>query len=58
MGSFSRKEAGLDTAQAMLSHSSARQTEGYARLDVNEKVPGFILRAKKLFAESVTELRM
>ena len=57
MGSYSRKEAGLDTAQAMLSHSSARQTEGYARLDVNEKVTGVILRAEKLFAKSVTKLQ-
>jgi integrase len=43
MGSFSRKEEGLDTAQAMLSHFSARQTEGYAKLDVNEKVTGVFL---------------
>ena len=57
MGSYSRKEGGLDTAQAMLSHSSARQTEGYARLDVNEKVTGVILRAEKLFAKSVTKLQ-
>jgi integrase len=57
MGSYSRKEAGLDTAQAMLSHSSARQTEGYARLDVNEKVTGVILRAEKLFEKSVTKLQ-
>jgi len=49
MGSYSRKEAGPDTVQAMLSHSSARQTEGHARLDVNEKVTGVILRAEKLF---------
>lgn len=57
MGSYSRKEAGLDTAQAMLSHSSARQTEGYAKLDVNEKVTGVILRAEKLFEKSVTKLQ-
>ena len=58
MGSYSRKEAGLDTAQAMLSHTSARQTEGYARLDVNEKVTGVILHAEKIFEKSVTKLRM
>lgn len=57
MGTYSRKETGLDTAQAMLSHSSARQTEGYARLDVNEKVTGVILRAEKLFEKSVTKLQ-
>lgn len=28
MGSYSRKEGVLDTAQAMLAHSSVRQTEG------------------------------
>ena len=56
MGSYSRKEAGLDTAQAKLSHSSARQTECYARLDVNEKVTGVILRAEKLFEKSVTKV--
>ncbi len=47
MGSFSKKEAGLDTAQAMLSHSSARQIEGYALLEVNEKMTGVILKVKK-----------
>lgn len=57
MSSYSRKEAGLDTAQAMLSHSSARQTEGYAKLDVNEKVTGVILQAEKLFEKSVTRLQ-
>jgi hypothetical protein len=51
IGSYSRKEA-------MLSHSSARQTEGYARLDVNEKVTGVILRTEKLFEKSVTKSRM
>lgn len=56
MGSYSRKEGGLDTAQAMLAHSSARQTEGYARLDVNEKVTGVILKAEKILA-SVTRLQ-
>jgi hypothetical protein len=50
-----QKEAGLDTARAMLSHSSASQTEGNARLDVNEKVTGVILLAEKLFAESLTK---
>lgn len=48
MGSYSRKVGGLDTAQAMLAHSSARQTECYARLDVNEKVTDVILKAEKL----------
>jgi hypothetical protein len=57
MDSYSRKEAGLGTAQAMLSHSSARQIEGHARLDVNEKVTGAILRAERLFAKSVTKLQ-
>jgi hypothetical protein len=33
----------------MLSHSSVRQTESHARLDVNEKVTAVILRAEKLF---------
>jgi hypothetical protein len=56
-GSYSRKETGLDTAQAMLSHSLARQTEGYVRLDANEKVTGVILRAEKLFEKSVTKLQ-
>lgn len=55
MGTFSRKEGGLDIAQSMLSHSSAKQTEGYARLDVNEKVTGIIIRAEKLFERSATK---
>jgi hypothetical protein len=54
MGSYSRKEAGLD-AQAMLTHSTARQTKGYARLDVNEKVTRVILRAKKLFCKKCNQ---
>ena len=47
IGHYSREEAELDTAQAMLSQSSASQTEGDARLDVNEKVTGLILGAEK-----------
>lgn len=39
------------------SGASARQTEGYARLDVKEKVTDVILRAEKLFAKSVTKLQ-
>jgi len=55
MGSYSRKEAGLD-AQAMLTHSTERQTKGYARLDVNEKVTRFILRAKKIFCKKCNQI--
>lgn len=57
MGAFSRKEGSLDIAQAMLSHSSARQTEGYARLDVNDNVTGIVIRAEKLFQKSVTKVQ-
>jgi integrase len=49
---FTRKEGGLDVAQAQLNHSSARQTEVYARLDVNKKVTGVVLRMEKLFEEA------
>jgi integrase len=51
-GTFTRREAGLDVAQSQLSHSSARQTEVYARLDVNEKVTGVVLKMEKLFEET------
>lgn len=49
MATFTRKESGLDIAQAMLGHTSARQTEGYAKLDVNEGVTSTVIRAEKRF---------
>lgn len=42
-----RKEGGLDVAQAGLGHTTARQTEKYARLDANEKVTGVVLEMEK-----------
>ena len=54
-GTFARKEGGLDVAQAQLTHSSARQTEGYAKLDVNKKVTGVVLKMEKLFSVAQPE---
>lgn len=51
---FARKEEGLDVAQAMLAHADARMTEGYAKLDVNKKVTGVVLKMEKLFKKSAT----
>lgn len=53
MGTFARKEAGLDTAQKMLNHQSARQTETYAKLDADESVAEVILTAEKLLCEKI-----
>ena len=49
MSTFARKEEGLDVAQAMLAHSDARMTEGYAKLDVNKKVTGVVIKAEERF---------
>ena len=43
MGAFSRKEGSLDVAQA--------------RLDVNDKVTGIVIRAEKLFQKNVTKIK-
>lgn len=39
-----RNEAGLDVAQAALGHTTARQTELYARLDANKKVTAEVIK--------------
>lgn len=49
MATFSRKEGGLDIAQAMLAHADARMTEGYAKLDVNKKVTDVAIKAENIF---------
>lgn len=51
---FARKEEGLDVAQAMLAHADARMTEGYAKLDVNEKVTGVVIKAEQMFKRGAT----
>lgn len=52
--SFARKEEGLDVAQAMLAHADARMTEGYAKLDVNKKVTGVVIKAEEMFRRNAT----
>lgn len=54
MSTFARHEEGLDVAQAMLAHSDARMTEGYAKLDVNKKVTGVVIKAEERFFKSAT----
>lgn len=54
MSSFARKEEGLDVAQAMLAHADARMTEGYAKLDVNKKVTGVVIKAERMFRKNAT----
>jgi integrase len=51
---FARKEEGLDVAQAMLAHADARMTEGYAKLDVNKKVTGVVLKMENMLKRSAT----
>ncbi len=48
MATFARQKAGLDTAQKMLNHTSARQTERYARLDADHSVTSVVNMAEKL----------
>lgn len=48
MATFARQKAGLDTAQKMLNHTSARQTERYARLDADQSVTSVVNMAEKL----------
>ena len=52
MATIARKNMGLDAAQAILRHTSARMSEEYARLDVNEKVSSVVIEASSLFKKS------
>lgn len=52
MGTLSRKLGGLDACQAMLRHKSARMSEHYAKLDVNEKVTNVVIQAEELFNQA------
>lgn len=47
-----RNEAGLDVAQAALGHTTARQTERYARLDANKKVTAEVIKIEKYLKDS------
>lgn len=49
MATLSREIGGLDASQALLRHSSARMTERYAKLAVNEKVSQVVNEAQELF---------
>lgn len=49
MATLSRKLSGLDATQALLRHTTARMTEGYAKLDVNEKVSKVVIDAAEIF---------
>lgn len=53
MSSFARREEGLDVAQAMLAHADARMTESYAKLDVNKKVTGVVIKAESIFRNKI-----
>lgn len=52
MGTLSRKLGGLDACQAVLRHKSARMSEHYAKLDVNEKVTNVVIQAEELFKQA------
>ena len=52
MATITRKNLGLDAAQAILRHTTARMTEDYARLDVSERVSSVVIEASNLFKMS------
>jgi integrase len=52
IATIARKEMGLNAAQAILRHTSARMSEEYARLDVNENVSKVVIEASNLFRKS------
>jgi integrase len=55
MATITRKNHGLDAAQAILRHTTARMSEEYARLDVNEKVSNVVIKAEELFKTAATK---
>jgi integrase len=55
MATITRKNLGLDAAQAILRHTTARMSEEYARLDVNEKVSKVVIQAEELFRAAATK---
>lgn len=52
MATITRKNLGLDAAQAILRHTTARMSEEYARLDVSDKVSNVVIEASNLFRKS------
>lgn len=52
MATITRKNLGLDAAQAILRHTTARMSEEYARLDINDKVSAVVIEASNLFRKS------
>ncbi len=49
MSTITRKNLGLDAAQAILRHTSSRMSEEYAKLDVDKKVLDVVTQASDLF---------
>jgi integrase len=52
MATITRKNHGLDAAQAILRHTTARMSEEYARLDVDERVSSVVIQASDLFKKT------
>lgn len=52
MATITRKNLGLDAAQAILRHTTARMSEEYAKLDVDEKVSNVVIQASNLFKKT------
>jgi integrase len=52
MATITRKNLGLDAAQAILRHTTARMSEEYAKLDVSERVSSVVIEASNLFKNS------
>jgi integrase len=49
MATITRKTMGLDAAQAILRHTTARMSEEYAKLDVDERVSSVVIHVGDLF---------
>jgi integrase len=49
MATLTRRKYGMDTAQAVLRHTTPRMSEIYAKNDVNEKVSKVVIEAQEMF---------
>ena len=49
MATLTRRKYGMDTAQAVLRHTTSRMSEIYAKQDVNEEVSKVVINAQQMF---------
>jgi integrase len=54
MATLTRRKFGMDSAQAVLRHTTSRMSEIYAKEDVNEKVSKVVINAQEMFRGRAT----